>query len=129
MSYEKHTWETGETITAEKLNNIEDGIASASGGDSRVFYVNIQGRPGSATFDKTFDEMLEAYNNGKLVAFVIQEAGYFGVAVPAMNEDIVTSFTAYQITYIDSIAIQIMGIKIDNSNNINFALHKASVKS
>ncbi len=26
MAYEKHTWETGEVITAEKLNNIEDGI-------------------------------------------------------------------------------------------------------
>lgn len=28
MSYEKHTWQTGETITAEKLNNLEDGVAS-----------------------------------------------------------------------------------------------------
>jgi len=28
MSYSKHTWENGETITAEKLNNIEQGIAS-----------------------------------------------------------------------------------------------------
>lgn len=26
MSYEKHTWETGEVITAEKLNNMEQGI-------------------------------------------------------------------------------------------------------
>ena len=24
MSYEKHTWQTGETITAEKLNNLEN---------------------------------------------------------------------------------------------------------
>ena len=30
MSYEKHTWETGETITAEKLNNIEQGMANVS---------------------------------------------------------------------------------------------------
>lgn len=36
MSYEKHTWETGETITAEKLNNIEDGIVD-SGQDADVF--------------------------------------------------------------------------------------------
>ena len=34
MSYETHTWESGETITAEKLNHIEDGIAECcSGGD------------------------------------------------------------------------------------------------
>ena len=26
MSYEKHTWETGEIITEAKMNNIEDGI-------------------------------------------------------------------------------------------------------
>lgn len=26
MSYTKHSWVTGETITAEKLNNIEDGV-------------------------------------------------------------------------------------------------------
>lgn len=27
MAYEKHTWECGEPITADKLNNIEDGIS------------------------------------------------------------------------------------------------------
>lgn len=26
MNYTKHAWVTGETITAEKLNNIEDGV-------------------------------------------------------------------------------------------------------
>lgn len=30
MSYTKHTWVTGETITAEKLNNIEDGVDDVS---------------------------------------------------------------------------------------------------
>lgn len=28
MSYEKTTWETGDTITATKLNHMEDGIAN-----------------------------------------------------------------------------------------------------
>lgn len=27
MAYEKHTWQDGEVITKEKLNNMEDGIA------------------------------------------------------------------------------------------------------
>lgn len=31
MSYEKTTWQNGDTITAEKLNNIENGIETASG--------------------------------------------------------------------------------------------------
>ena len=28
MTYTKHTWDDGEIITKEKLNNIEDGIAN-----------------------------------------------------------------------------------------------------
>ncbi len=32
MSYEKHTWQTGETITAEKLNNLENGLADCGKG-------------------------------------------------------------------------------------------------
>ena len=31
MAYEKHTWETGETITAELLNHIEDGVGELYG--------------------------------------------------------------------------------------------------
>lgn len=33
MAYDKHTWQCGETITAEKLNHIENGIASSGGMD------------------------------------------------------------------------------------------------
>ncbi|MBR3124631.1 MAG: hypothetical protein IKF42_04270 [Mogibacterium sp.] len=38
MSYTKHTWTTGETIIATKMNNIEEGIveASQSGGGAFV---------------------------------------------------------------------------------------------
>lgn len=32
MSYEKQTWTTGDTITANKLNHMEDGISGAGGG-------------------------------------------------------------------------------------------------
>ena len=30
MAYEQHEWVNGETITAEKMNNIEEGIVEAS---------------------------------------------------------------------------------------------------
>ena len=30
MSYTKNTWKNGDTVTAAKLNNIEDGVAAAS---------------------------------------------------------------------------------------------------
>ena len=32
MSYTKQTWQTGDTITAAKLNHMEDGIAAGGGG-------------------------------------------------------------------------------------------------
>lgn len=32
MAYEKQTWTTGDVITQEKLNHMEDGIANAGGG-------------------------------------------------------------------------------------------------
>lgn len=32
MAYTKHTWQSGETITDEKLNNIEGGVAAADTG-------------------------------------------------------------------------------------------------
>lgn len=31
MSYTKQTWETGDVITSEKLNHIEDGVANVDG--------------------------------------------------------------------------------------------------
>lgn len=36
MSYNKYTWQIGETITAEKLNNIENGIEENGGGSNLV---------------------------------------------------------------------------------------------
>ena len=43
MSYEKHTWVNNETITAAKMNNIEDGIeeAAQSGGGNCVATVRL----------------------------------------------------------------------------------------
>ena len=32
MAYSKHTWQSGETITDEALNNMESGIAAADTG-------------------------------------------------------------------------------------------------
>lgn len=31
MAYEKQTWSCGETITADKLNHMEDGIMESGG--------------------------------------------------------------------------------------------------
>lgn len=38
MSYEKQTWVTGETVTADKLNHMEDGIADAGGASGTYMF-------------------------------------------------------------------------------------------
>lgn len=62
MSYEKHTWETGEVITAEKLNNIEDGIGEGKSSD--IFIVKFTKNGNTYTADKTYNEVNNAVNNG-----------------------------------------------------------------
>ncbi len=37
MSYTKQTWTTGDTVTATKLNHMEDGIADGGGSTASIF--------------------------------------------------------------------------------------------
>lgn len=74
MAYEKQTWTTGEVITAEKLNHMEDGIADAGGGGSAMFYVGTSD-PDLTTLDKTFAEIKAAYNSGQLIALRHEQWG------------------------------------------------------
>ena len=41
MSYTKHTWENNEVITAEKLNNIEGGIENSGSGYKNITQLEI----------------------------------------------------------------------------------------
>lgn len=77
MSYEKTNWQVGDTITATKLNKIEDQVAaneeaiSSAGGDDSVFIVNVVAEDNNvtvtATADKTRQEMSAAVDAGKLI--------------------------------------------------------------
>lgn len=56
MAYDKYTWQTGEVITAEKLNHIEDGIADMGGGDA--------GYECTETVTELFDETVTTVAQG-----------------------------------------------------------------
>jgi hypothetical protein len=66
MSYTPNTWQTGDTITAAKLNNMEQGIANAGGGGG-VLFVTATGSEFDWVCDKTASEMWSAYQNGVLL--------------------------------------------------------------
>lgn len=42
MSYEKQTWTSGEIITAEKLNNLEEGVQEALAGSDKTLIITIE---------------------------------------------------------------------------------------
>lgn len=65
MTYEKTNWQVGDTITATKLNKMEDGIESAagssSGGATLVVTYSEEGTTG--TLNKTWNEIKDAFPN------------------------------------------------------------------
>lgn len=63
MSYEKHTWETGETITAEKLNHIEDGVAESEGGVVLITGTS-DGSEEGVVLNASYNDLLSFVNNG-----------------------------------------------------------------
>ena len=65
MAYTPTEWETGDVITAEKLNKAEQGIAAASD----VIYVNFTLDNGTASCDASFADIFTAINTNKKAVF------------------------------------------------------------
>ena len=66
MNYEKQTWERGETISADKLNHMEEGIANAGGGGTLVVgFDRLEGDFPNVyeVYDKTWSEVSSALEN------------------------------------------------------------------
>lgn len=78
MSYNKKTWQTGDTITAEALNNLEQGCDDANVGPLAVVAtlgVNESSKK-TLTMNKTAEEVYEAAAAGRLIklSFAISES-------------------------------------------------------
>lgn len=69
MSYEKQTWNTGDVITATKLNHIEDGIFS--GGGTGLINILYDETEQNYYLDKTYNEIVSMVNSGLLPWFKI----------------------------------------------------------
>lgn len=89
MAYEKQNWQTGEVITADKLNHMEDGI-----GEDSVFIINVRGdAPDSGTSyenvtsDKTASQIMDAYLSNKqiIVSFVENSDEASKIFMPLIN--------------------------------------------
>lgn len=70
MSYVKNEWGTGDVITAEKLNHIEDGVANAGGGGGGSSALILTFDPTDVTgtiSGATAKEVLDAFWSGTTV--------------------------------------------------------------
>lgn len=68
MSYEKYNWSNGDSITAERLNHIENGVADIT---SNIMIIPVSANTASQTtititIDKTFNDLKAALNAGIL---------------------------------------------------------------
>ena len=64
MAYEKHTWETGETITAEKLNNLENKTS--------VWLIPTTVEGNKMTLTKTWQEIYDGWNDYDVVVITYE---------------------------------------------------------
>ena len=79
--YAPNTWATGDVITANKLNNMEQGIEealSSSPSDNNIFIIEIS-TGDNVTINKTYAQILEAKTEGKILVPIFHTsngAGY-----------------------------------------------------
>ena len=100
MSYEKQTWTNGETITAEKLNHIEDGVEKSI----KLIVLSTTWKSSSSSNSTSFDVNItnEQLNNIKELLIsntpIIFKVEY---ASPGQPENVKTScyFNGYQFYY------------------------------
>ena len=71
MAYIKNTWQTGDVVTSEKLNNIEQGVAAAC----PVLFVHESYDASSHTYalDKTWQEIFDAMEVGLVILLPVNE--------------------------------------------------------
>ena len=69
MSYTPTNWQTGDTVTAEKLNNMETGIENAA--NAFIVTLTPTALDYSGTMDKTTAEITAAFNAGQRILFAL----------------------------------------------------------
>ena len=124
MAYERHNWSCREVVTAERLNNIEDGIEEAleccDGGSLVPCVVHItedgtcNGDPAYVT-DKSYQDMLTAGTSGALPIFLVADS----------EEPTVTN-VGYLSSSDVSNGLYYVGVECDRMNDMTFIASSAT---
>lgn len=119
MSYTPTNWQTGDTVTAEKLNNMESGIEL--GANLFVITLTPTAQDLSGTMDKTPEEINSAILDGLRIMFSIPSFGGYVEAtqflyVPA--DDINVAYA--NLVFDPGIGTCIIQINTSSDNSIYF---------
>lgn len=103
MAFTPKTWECGETITADELNRMEQGIASASsgGGILEINTDHYDAEAGISYYDKTWQEVYDALSQGKMAVNIGTESGSAYCHIVS----IVTYGAHYSVEFIDGMTL------------------------
>lgn len=93
MSYTPTTWINGDTITAEKLNNMEQGIQQFF-----VVHGTISLDSQTVVFDETFPEMVAAVSAGAIIMAVVTFANGMIIRTFYMSDIVVLNGNIVNIT-------------------------------
>ena len=79
--YEPTVWKSGDIITAEKLNKLENGVESAGGGEESnivtvLFTYDRQDDQNNSVYrySVSYDQLLQAFNDGKAMRGLMTNA-------------------------------------------------------
>ena len=108
--YEKQTWVTGEVITKEKLNHMEDGIANSGGS---AFIVNLNSE--TQTLDKTWNEIKAAFTNGQ-PSYVVSKVGEVDAMYPIVECNNNTTAYTVRVLVVDSSSVDVIPLSTSDPN-------------
>ena len=120
MAYEKQAWATGDTITAEKLNHMEDGIAAGGGRLLVKFTFDVENE--TYICNKTFAEVYAAVQAEKYVyAHEDANENYLTLAIAQGGEggDLL-GVVRFEYTSITPSGVSTFAISLKSDNTITY---------
>lgn len=107
MAYTPTTWATGDTITATKMNKIENGIANAGVGGTEVVIIYMPNSTIGYQAEGNFASCLAKVQNGEpILAFMGNYNSYSGGFSCSLSQ---TLGCSYDSNYPNRINLQITG--------------------
>lgn len=118
MNYERTYWETGDIVSADKLNNIEVGIMDTNT-DLRPYPVILipTAADFSGTMDTTPQDLKEVYQAGLRIVFLVRGFGEIYPTQFIVHDSSVSCF-AFGIIPVDGVGDVLIKIATDASDTI-----------